>query len=152
MQKLCDFEEKYRPFLVLFIVAFIAHLLFPLSWGDDAIFAARVDKMGFGQFINGSARPLTDSLTYVFSRWPFMWRLLNPTILTVFALVLSCLLSCENKKLQNFIICKSYRTISLFELIYYLHYQPHKLTRSLFHVSRTNCGIEPYQRAKSRLL
>lgn len=105
MQKLCDFEEKYRPFLVLFIVAFIAHLLFPLSWGDDAIFAARVDKMGFGQFINGSARPLTDSLTYVFSRWPFMWRLLNPTILTVFALVLSCLLSCENKKLQNIIIC-----------------------------------------------
>ena len=50
MQKLCDFEEKYRPFLVLFIVAFIAHLLFPLSWGDDAIFAARVDKMGFDQF------------------------------------------------------------------------------------------------------
>ncbi len=53
---------------------------------------------------------------------------------------------------NNIIICKSYRTISLFELIDYLNYQPHKLTRSLFHVSRTNCGIEPYQRAKSRLL
>ncbi|MBQ2775724.1 MAG: hypothetical protein IJF40_07560 [Clostridia bacterium] len=107
MSKLCEFKEKNYPFIVLFIVALVAHLLFPLSWGDDAIFASRVEAMGFEQFISGSARPLTDSLTYVFSKWPSLWRLLNPVVLTVFAFVTSRLLSCENKKVQNTIICCS---------------------------------------------
>lgn len=69
------------------------------------MFAVKAAEMGLREFLSGSARPLTDALTYVFNRHPLLWRLLNPVVLTGLAVILSLLLSGIHQLRQNILIC-----------------------------------------------
>lgn len=98
-------QKQYLPFLVLALAALLAHFLFPLNWSDDAIFAQKAADAGLLQFLNGSARPLTDGLTYIFARWPLLWRFCNPIMLTMLARILSKLFPWKNPRQANAILC-----------------------------------------------
>lgn len=98
-------HKEYYPFLILMISLLIVHLFLPLNWSDDAVFLVKSSNLNLKQFLIGSARPLTDAMTYVLVRNNLIWRLLNPIVLTVLSITLSYLLSSINKLRQNIVIC-----------------------------------------------
>lgn len=98
-------HSEYYPFIILMVLLLLVHLFLPLKWSDDAVFLIKSANTSLKQFLIGSARPLTDTLTYVFVRNNILWRLLNPVVLTVLAITLSYLLSSINKLRQNIVIC-----------------------------------------------
>lgn len=61
--------------------------------------------MTLAAFLKGSSRPLTDAMTYLFARYHLLWRLCNPVVLTMMAIVISRLCTCENAVLKNTVIC-----------------------------------------------
>ncbi len=100
-------NKHNRVFFCYYIIMLAIHLLLPLEWADDKIFLERVVQTTLQQFINGSARPITDSLTYIFASFPLMWRILNPMVLTLSAKLLSEFLPSNNvnKNKLNIFIC-----------------------------------------------
>ena len=80
--------EQYRYYIILYLVFLTVHLVLPLNWGDDKIFLSKSADAGLFEFLQGSARPLTDGLTYIFSRFHFLWRIFNPAVLTVLMAVI----------------------------------------------------------------
>lgn len=91
--------KKLNPFAVFFVFALIAHLFLPLNWGDDKVFGTEA-SMPLNEFLYGSSRILTDTLTYIFNKYNILWRLLNPCVLTMLPYVLSKLLSVKSKAVQ----------------------------------------------------
>ena len=73
-----------QPFLLLFVIAAIVHIFLPVNWGDDKVFRVST-AVPFSQFMQGKARPLTDGLTFIFSRYNILWRISNPFILVLMA-------------------------------------------------------------------
>ena len=100
-------KTEYRPFFILFAGALLVHLFLPLSWSDDAVFAKEASELTLAAFLNGSSRLLTDTMTYVFARHPFLWRMLNPFVLTILAVTISRLLACKNETLKNTVIASA---------------------------------------------
>ena len=94
----------YHPFLLLFVIAVIVHILLPVNWGDDKVFRVST-AVPFAQFMQGKARPLTDGLTFIFSRYNILWRISNPFILVLMAKSLTDLIPAKNKKLTTFLFC-----------------------------------------------
>lgn len=95
------FLEKYIPkewrfYIILYLVFFAVHLVLPLNWGDDKIFLSKSADAGLLEFLQGSARPFTDGLTYIFSRFHFLWRIFNPLVLTVLVAVIPQILPSPN--------------------------------------------------------
>lgn len=96
-------SEK-KCFLIFFLTAFAVHLFLPLNWGDDSIFNAGA-VVGIDEFLKGSSRLLTDSMTYIFCRWHILWRLINPVTLTVLVKVLHELIPAKSRRLSFTILC-----------------------------------------------
>ncbi len=80
--------KEYRFYILMYLVLLAVHLVLPLNWGDDKIFVTKSADAGLVEFLQGSARPFTDALTYIFSRFHFLWRVLNPVVLTVLVAVI----------------------------------------------------------------
>ena len=78
---------EQKCLLIFYFAALFVHLFLPLNWGDDSIFNAEA-VVGISEFLKGSSRLLTDSMTYIFCRWHILWRLVNPVVLTVLIKVL----------------------------------------------------------------
>lgn len=91
-------SEEKKHFLMLYLAALVIHLFLPLNWGDDSIFNTEA-AMSITEFLKGSSRLLTDSMTYVFCRWHILWRLVNPVILTLLVKASSELIPAKNKQL-----------------------------------------------------
>lgn len=88
VMKMKAFFEKYIPkeygfYIILCFAFLVVHLLLPLDWGDDKVFLSKSADADLFEFLQGSARPFTDGLTYIFSRFHFLWRVLNPVVLTI---------------------------------------------------------------------
>ncbi len=94
-----SFLKRSNPFFIFFIVAFAAHLFLPLNWGDDKVFSAEAG-LPLSEFLYGSSRILTDTMTYIFNKYNILWRLFNPVVLTLLAATLSKLLSVNNKSIK----------------------------------------------------
>lgn len=77
------FIKENQILLIFFGIALIVHLFLPLNWADDAVFLKKTENTDILAFLNGSARPFTDGLTYIFTRNQWLWRIFNPCILTV---------------------------------------------------------------------
>lgn len=93
-------------YICLFFVALIVHLLLPLDWADDAVFYKKTIILNLSEFLEGSARPLVDTFTYIFVKYPIMWRILNPLILVVQSVLLSIYLpQSKNEFVKNVILC-----------------------------------------------
>ncbi|MBQ8782193.1 MAG: hypothetical protein IJZ57_00265 [Clostridia bacterium] len=88
--------KEYRFYIILYLVFLAVHLVLPLNWGDDKIFLSKSADAGLFDFLQGSARPFTDGLTYIFSRFHFLWRILNPAVLTVLVWVIPKILPSDN--------------------------------------------------------
>ena len=88
--------KEYRFYVILYLVFLAVHLALPLNWGDDKIFLSKSADAGLFEFLQGSARPFTDGLTYIFSRFHFLWRFLNPVVLTVLVWVIPKILPSQN--------------------------------------------------------
>lgn len=101
------YNENNKPFVVLLFCSIIIHWFLPLNWADDAIFFRKSVNLDFCEFLKGSARPIIDSFTYFFALFPFLWRIINPIILTSFSLIVSKLVSCVHEKENNIFICCS---------------------------------------------
>lgn len=101
------FQKEKTVFFYFFIISLFIHLFLPLNWADDKLFFEKAAQTDLLSFIGGSARPLTDSMTYIFARRPLLWRLLNPLLLTLFAKTLSVLLPTESidKNKKNLFLC-----------------------------------------------
>ncbi len=95
-------EQKY--FLIFYLTALLIHQFLPLNWGDDSIFNVEA-VVGITEFLKGSSRLLTDSMTYIFCRWHILWRLANPVILTVLIKTLSELVPSKNKDMTAKLFC-----------------------------------------------
>lgn len=80
MHKTIDNKIK-NTYIVLFLVSLAVCLFLPISWGDDSIFQEKSANLNLLSFIDGSARPFTDSLTFIFSKYKILWRLLNPVVM-----------------------------------------------------------------------
>ena len=88
--------EEYRFYIILYLVFLAIHFVLPLNWGDDKIFLSKSADAGLFEFLEGSARPFTDGLTYIFSRFHILWRILNPVVLTVLVWVIPKILPSHN--------------------------------------------------------
>ncbi len=88
--------EEYRFYIILYLIFLAVHLVLPLNWGDDKIFLSKSADAGLLEFLQGSARPFTDGLTYIFSRFHFLWRIFNPAVLTVLVAVIPKILPPQN--------------------------------------------------------
>ncbi|MBP3328566.1 MAG: hypothetical protein J6L91_06620, partial [Clostridia bacterium] len=58
--------EEYRFYIILYLVFLAIHFVLPLNWGDDKIFLSKSADAVLFEFLEGSARPFTDGLTYIF--------------------------------------------------------------------------------------
>ncbi len=98
--------EKNRAnyFFILFLAALVVHMVLPLNWGDDSIFKSET-VVGLADFLKGSSRLMTDTMTYVFCRWHFLWRICNPVIVTLLAKALCDLVPAENERLKKILFC-----------------------------------------------
>lgn len=76
------FIKENKLLISLFVILFVVHLFLPLNWSDDAVFLKKTADKDILTFLNGSARPFTDGLTYIFSRNQWLWRIMNPLVLT----------------------------------------------------------------------
>ncbi len=90
MTKISRFKSNI--FLYFWLSVTGAHFLLPLNWGDDKIFNSETIK-SFADFLDGSSRILTDTMTYVFCRWHILWRIINPLVVLLLAYVICKLLS-----------------------------------------------------------
>lgn len=102
--------KKYKhlmPFIVSFGVLLLVHLFLPLGWSDDGVFLVKTSGVTLSEFLVGSARPMTDAMTYIMIRNPLLWRIVNPIILTVLAIVMSYLLSALRDFRSNIVICST---------------------------------------------
>ncbi len=81
-------SREYYFYFIVCLVFMAVHFLLPLNWGDDKIFLSKSADSGLFEFLKGSARPFTDGLTYIFSKYHFLWRLLNSAILTILIFVI----------------------------------------------------------------
>ena len=97
-----SFLKRSNPFFIFLAVTFIIHLFLPLKWGDDAVFSAEA-ALPLSQFLYGSSRILTDTMTYIFNKYNILWRLLNPCVLTLLASTLSKLLSVRSVWIRYFV-------------------------------------------------
>ncbi len=95
--------KSLSPFTVFFTLALTVHFVLPLNWGDDKIFNAE-SSMALADFLYGSSRILTDTMTYVFSKYHLLWRLINPFVLTLLPFALTRLLNVTDRKTQ-YVIC-----------------------------------------------
>ncbi len=94
--------RNISPFIAFFAFALVAHLFLPLNWGDDKIFGAEA-SMALGDFLYGSSRIMTDTMTYVFSKYHILWRLINPFVLTLLPFAIAKLLKVTERKTQGLI-------------------------------------------------
>lgn len=98
-------NKENRTYLYFYLLALLIHFFLPINWADDAIFINKSSQLTWLEFVSNSARPLVDSLTYFFSRYPLAWRVLNPFILIVLALILSKFLYVGNNTKMKVAIC-----------------------------------------------
>lgn len=94
--------KNISPFVAFLLFALVAHLFLPLNWGDDKIFGAEA-SMALGDFLYGSSRIMTDTMTYVFSKYHILWRLINPFVLTLLPFAVAKLLKVTERKTQGLI-------------------------------------------------
>lgn len=80
--KILKFYNENKIFIIFFVIAFAIHIFLPLNWADDAVFLKKTADKDILTFLKGSARPFTDGLTYIFTRNQWLWRILNPCVLT----------------------------------------------------------------------
>lgn len=105
-------KEKFGnnlPFVVLFIFAFAVHLFLPLNWADDSVFATNAANYTLAKFLGNSARPISDTFTFIFAKYHLLWRIFNPFVLTAFSLFLARLIPAkvENRLKINWFIAVS---------------------------------------------
>lgn len=82
MVNIKNFLNKYKIYIILFSILLVVHIFLPLNWSDDAVFLKKSADKDILTFLNGSARPFTDGLTYIFSRNQWLWRIFNPLVLS----------------------------------------------------------------------
>ena len=93
-------------YICFYFVALIVHLLLPLDWADDAVFYDKTLSLNLSEFLKGSARPLVDTLTYIFVKYPMLWRFLNPLVLVLQSVLLSIYLpQSKNEYVKNAVLC-----------------------------------------------
>ncbi len=99
-------NKTFVFYCLFFLFALLVHFLLPLGWADDVIFREKVSRLGLLPFLNNSARPLVDALTYIFAKYPVLWRISNPLVLIVLSRLLSYYLpECKNEYAKNVTIC-----------------------------------------------
>jgi len=84
--------KRSNIFLYFWLSVTGAHFLLPLNWGDDKVFNSETIKT-LSDFLDGSSRILTDTMTYVFCRWHILWRIINPLVVVLLAYLICKLLS-----------------------------------------------------------
>ncbi len=106
MNKLKEKLGINAPFFLLLIVAFAVHMFLPLSWADDEVFVEKAAAMSIGKFLETSARPISDAVTYIFASSHTLWRIINPFILSLFAYFFAKLIPAkeENRLKINYFI------------------------------------------------
>ncbi len=93
-------------YICFFCVALIVHLLLPLNWADDAVFYEKTLRLGLSDFLSNSARPFVDTFTYLFVKYPVLWRILNPLMLVAQSALLSAYLpQSKNEYAKNVLMC-----------------------------------------------
>lgn len=97
-----SFLKRSNPFFIFLTVALIIHFFLPLKWGDDEVFSAEA-ALPLKEFLYGSSRILTDTMTYIFNRYNILWRLFNPCVLTLLASTLSKILSVKSVWIKYFV-------------------------------------------------
>lgn len=85
MAKLKKVFGNNAPFVTILIIALAAHIILPLNWADDGIFAKNAADLSLGKFLSHSARPISDAFTYIFAKYHFLWRIVNPFVLAAFS-------------------------------------------------------------------
>lgn len=98
LNRVFDRKNKILMFnLYFFFALLIIHLLLPLNWADDAVFFKKSSQLALSEFLNNSARPFVDTLTYFFTKYPLLWRFINPIMLMLLSFILSKYLPSNNE-------------------------------------------------------
>lgn len=96
-----DFSSEKKSKIFIFFV-FLVHMFLPLNWGDDKVFF-KLYQSGYEKFMLGQTRTLVGSLTFIFSKLPILWRVLNPFILILLLVVINRIINLiYHKKGMNF--------------------------------------------------
>ncbi len=92
------YEVSSKLPLLYFAVVLLFHFVLPLNWADDSVFFQKAANIGLAEFLANTARPLVDTVTYFFARFPVLWRLINPLVFLLNSLVLTELIPTKAKK------------------------------------------------------
>lgn len=103
-------RKKCFPFLVLFTVMFICHMLFKINWGDDTWFKTALDNGIFNYISNRyntwSSRIIIEIIMIYLLQLPsFIWGLLDSAIITLIAYSITKLFSIKNNWLSVILVC-----------------------------------------------
>ncbi len=106
-------NQIYKTYFILLFFSLAICLILPISWGDDSIFQEKSGNLSLISFIDGSARPFTDSFTYIFSKFKILWRILNPVIMVSLLAGVSYLLPFKLKAKETVVlfICLMFPTM-----------------------------------------
>lgn len=81
-----DIKTRKGYYFYYTVILLFIHMLLPVNWADDKVFAG---YNNFSTFIAKSARPIVDAFTFYLCKYHIVWRILNPFVLLILALLLS---------------------------------------------------------------
>ncbi len=102
-------KKKWMPYLILFIVMFICHLFFKISWGDDIWFKNAINDGVINYIISRynswSSRILIELVMILLLQLPkFIWCALDSLIITLVAYSITKLFSIKNNWLAPILV------------------------------------------------
>lgn len=104
-ETISSFIKRNQLFLIFFVIALLIHWFLPLNWADDAVFMQKTANADIFTFLEGSARPFTDAATYIFIHNQWLWRILNPLILTVLVSAIIKIVPVTIDKVSAIFVC-----------------------------------------------
>lgn len=106
-EKVFTFFNKNKIYIIFFLIALLVHIFLPLNWADDAVFMKKTANTDILTFLNGSARPFTDGMTYILIRNQWLWRIFNPLILSLLSFSITKTTPVISDKKSIIFVCAS---------------------------------------------
>lgn len=104
------FKSKYFPFVILFSIMFLCHILFKINWGDDVWFENALND-GLINYIvtrydNWSSRIIIEIVMIIMLKLPkIFWCLFDSALITLIAYSISKIFSIKNNWISVLLVC-----------------------------------------------
>lgn len=103
----------YLPYVLLFVLMFACHMVMVLSGGDEEYYMRTFAGFGYSlidfsvyHYNNWASRTLIEAVLAIVAVLPwFVWRVLNPVVITVAAWCLGYITGATRRQAGNWLVC-----------------------------------------------